>query len=68
MAEPIFNPPQTKKVTLTRPIWVKGKGLPKDGVPLFSEGEEVIAYTDNGAQWYLKGHYKGREIRVATIL
>lgn len=62
-----FTPPQQKKITLTRPIWVKGKGMPKDGVQLFHEGEEVIAYTDNGSQWYLKAHYQGREIKVATI-
>jgi hypothetical protein len=27
-----------RTVRLNRPIWVKGKGLPKDGVMLHSEG------------------------------
>ena len=64
----LFNPPQTRQITLTRPVSVKGKGLPKNGVFLFSEGETVTAHTDNGHEWYLLGHYKGKSIRVATIL
>jgi hypothetical protein len=68
MPEPIFSAPRTKTVTLSRPIWVKGKGLPADGVQLFREGEEVVAHTDNGASWYLVANYRGRTIKVATIL
>lgn len=64
----MFDPPQTKQITLSRPVFVKGKGLPKNGVCLFRDGEEVTAYTDNGSQWYLLGHYRGQEIKVATIL
>lgn len=63
-----FNPPQTKQVVLNHPIFVKGKGLPKDGVCLFREGETVTAYTDNGAEWYLMGHYKGQKLKIATLL
>lgn len=55
-------------VILDRDIWVKGKGLPKAGVCLFREGEEVLAESTNGAQWYLRTFYKGKEIKVATIL
>lgn len=48
-------------VILNRDIWVKG-------VCLFREGEEVLAESTNGAQWYLRTFYKGKEIKVATIL
>lgn len=65
---PVFNPPQTRQITLTRPVSVKGKGLPKNGVFLFRDGETVTARTDNGRDWYLLGHYKGQTIKVATIL
>lgn len=67
-ATPIFDPPQTRRMTLTRSIWVKGKGLPKDGKLMFREGEEVTVHTDNGAEWYLMTSLDGKEIRVATIL
>ncbi len=56
-----------QKVTLSRPVWVKGKGLPRNGVQLFGEGEEVTLESDNGSQWYLLGSYRGKGIRVATI-
>lgn len=64
---PIFSPPQTKRVILSRPIFVKGKGLPKAGVCLFSEGEAVTARTENGAEWYLLGHYNKQTIKVAVL-
>lgn len=60
--------PTSKKITLSRPIWVKGKGMPKDGVQLFREGQEVTVQTDNGSEWYILGHYRGKIIKVATIL
>lgn len=63
-----FSPPRTRQVTLTRPIFVKGEGLPKDGVCLFNAGETVTAQTDNGSQWYVLGTYRKKQIRVATIL
>lgn len=65
--QPKFDVPRTRTVTLTRPVFVKGKGLPKDGVCLFSDGEEVQLHTDNGSSYYLLGSYKGQPIRVATI-
>lgn len=68
MLTPKFDVPQTKQVTLNRAVWVKGKGLPKDGICLFGEGERVTLQSDNGSDWYLLGHYKGKPIRVATML
>lgn len=67
MTTPVFDPPRTRRVTLTRPVYVKGKGLPADGVCLFRDGEEVTLRTDNGREWYLLGSYQGQPIRVATI-
>ncbi len=64
----LFNPPQTRQVVLSRPIWVKGQGLPKEGLQMFTEGETATARTDNGHDWYLLAHHKGQPIRVATIL
>lgn len=64
----LFESPQKRKITLTRPIWVKGKGLPKEGEQLFHEGEEVWAHSVNGAEWYIATSYKGREIKVAVVI
>ena len=66
-ATPKFDAPRTTTLVLSRDIWVKGKGLPAAGICLFKEGEEVTLQTDNGAQWYLLGHWHGHEVRVATI-
>jgi hypothetical protein len=64
---PCFSPPRVRRVTLTRPVWVKGRGLPADGVQLFRAGEEATLVTDNGADWYLLGYHRGHELRVATL-
>jgi len=68
MVTPVFVPPHSVKVILNRPVFVKGKGLPKDGIQLAGDGEEVTVYSDNGSAWYLQGHYKGKTIRIATCL
>lgn len=67
MKELAFSPPRRKNVVLERDVWVKGKGLPKNGVCLFREGTEVTIVTDNGAEWYILTRYKGKTIRIATI-
>jgi len=59
--------PRRTSIVLSRDVWVKGKGLPADGIRLFKEGDEVTLHTDNGSQWYLLGHYRGKAIRIATI-
>lgn len=64
----LFNPPRTKRHTLSRPIVVNGKGFPKDGVELFHCGEDVTIQTDNGHEWYVLGHYKGKGIRIRIAL
>jgi hypothetical protein len=56
-----------RTVVLTRPIWVKGKGLPKDGVMLHSEGEGVTVVREHGQDFILSS-YQGKPIRIATIL
>lgn len=56
-----------KKIVLRHPLFVKGKGLPKEGVQFFREGEEVTICSENGAEWFVKAFYKGRHIRIATI-
>ena len=61
-----MNLPIRKVIKLSRPIWVRGKGLPKAGAQLFREGQEVTVHTDNGAEWYIAGYYKGKQIKVAT--
>lgn len=65
---PKFDAPRTRKVILARPVFVSGRDLPRGGICLFREGEEVTAQTDNGAEWYLLGSYRGKSIKVATIL
>lgn len=55
-----------RQVTLTRDVWVSGKGIPKGGVCLFTSGE-VATIELIGSQWFLLGSYKGKGIKVATI-
>lgn len=55
------------KITLKRPIWVKGKGLPKNGICLFREGDIVEVIKEN-SQCFIIGSYKGKQIKVATII
>lgn len=57
-----------KRMTLKYPLWVKGKGMPKDGVCLFRQGEEVNLVSENGRDYYILAFYKGKQIRVATIV
>lgn len=60
--------PTTKQVVLSRPLFAKGKGLPKDGVCVASECETVTVETANGHEWFVVVHYKGKTLRIATIL
>lgn len=53
------------KKILKYPIWVKGKGMPKDGVQLFREGEEVNLIKEN-SQYFMLAFYKGKQIKIAT--
>lgn len=59
--------PRSKKVELTRSVWVKGVGLPKDGICIGGPGVVVTVRTDNGADWYIQGWYRGRKLKIATI-
>lgn len=54
-------------ITVRRPIFVKGKGLPKDGVCLANAGETVSVCSENGADWFVKLYYKGKRLKVATV-
>lgn len=65
--QPKFDVPQAKQLTLSRPIFVKGRGLPPDGVCLFNQGQIVTVETDNGANWYIRTTYRRREFRVAVM-
>ena len=59
-----FDPPQIRVVTATRPVWIKGKGLPKKGIQVIREGDRVTLHTDNGVEWYF--YYKG--VKVASLI
>jgi hypothetical protein len=58
---------QHRYVTISRPIWVKGKGLPKNGVCLFNQSEKIKVIQRNGCDLLL-GNHRGKPIEVATIL
>lgn len=62
--------PRKIKITINRPIFVKGKGMPKQGACLFRAGEvvEVELPYGSGNSAVLTTTYRGREIRVSTIL
>jgi hypothetical protein len=55
-------------ITLRRPIFAKGKDLPKDGVCLANAGDTISVCSENGADWFVKLYYKGKLLKVATIL
>ena len=56
-----------KTIVLTRPLFVKGKGLPKDGVCIAKEGEKVTLVSANGAEWYIQHAYKARVLLIASV-
>lgn len=56
-----------KKRIITRNIWVKGVGLPKNGVQICKEGETVKLVSENGVEWYIPFYYKGIEGKIATV-
>lgn len=55
------------EIILKNPIWVKGKGMPKNGICLFNAGETVKVIKEN-SQHFILGFYKGKPIKVATII
>lgn len=57
----------TKQVTLTRTVWVKGKGLPKAGVGIGYPGETVTLTSPNGATWFLQHSYRGKPLSIAVV-
>lgn len=63
----MFTPPHSIRIALSRPIWVKGKGLPKEGVQLFHEGEEVKA-TFNGSHWTISTWHNSQTITIVVII
>lgn len=63
----IFTPPQKRKGTMLVPVFVKGKGLPKSGISVAYDGEDVIVHTDNGAEWYIYANYRGISMKIRVI-
>lgn len=65
--EPVFSAPRRRTVTLSRTLWVAGKGLPKGGVCVGCEGCEITVATDNGSAWYTDLCVGKRVVRVAVM-
>jgi hypothetical protein len=56
-----------KKVKLKYPIFLKGKGLPKDGVCVLNEGQEVEVQQLGNNLVEMTATYRGKQITWRTL-
>jgi hypothetical protein len=65
MNSPVFDVDRRFVAVLKYPLFVKGVGLPADGVCVAADNEEIIVEQTASGGLFYDTHYRRRPIRVA---